>query len=117
MGTVKRRLRMHSLRLGEHPMLRLSAIIACLLATVSGAPAQAPANATAIFAGGCFWCVEADFDKVAGVVSTTSGYIGGGTKEPTYPPGLAGGTRPAPTGGKSRSPPPGRQSQLLRAGL
>lgn len=40
--------------------------------------------ATAIFAGGCFWCVESDFDKVSGVVSTVSGYTGGTTSNPTY---------------------------------
>ncbi|MEQ9314892.1 MAG: peptide-methionine (S)-S-oxide reductase MsrA [Henriciella sp.] len=39
---------------------------------------------TAIFAGGCFWCVEADFDKVDGVVATVSGYTGGTTEDPTY---------------------------------
>ncbi|MGB2176902.1 MAG: peptide-methionine (S)-S-oxide reductase MsrA [Hyphomonas sp.] len=39
---------------------------------------------TAVFAGGCFWCVEADFDKVDGVVSTISGYTGGTVANPTY---------------------------------
>jgi peptide-methionine (S)-S-oxide reductase len=48
-------------------------------AAKSGAP-----TATAIFAGGCFWCTEADFDKVEGVISTTSGYTGGRTPNPTY---------------------------------
>ena len=38
----------------------------------------------AIFAGGCFWCVEKDFDHVAGVVETVSGYIGGRFRNPTY---------------------------------
>jgi peptide-methionine (S)-S-oxide reductase len=49
------------------------------------AAAQAPAApAKATFAGGCFWCVESDFDKVDGVISTTSGYTGGKTANPTY---------------------------------
>lgn len=39
---------------------------------------------TAIFAGGCFWCMEPPFDALDGVVSTTSGYTGGQTKNPTY---------------------------------
>jgi len=38
----------------------------------------------AIFAGGCFWCTEADFDKVPGVLSTTSGYIGGSKVDANY---------------------------------
>ena len=47
---------------------------------------------TAVFAGGCFWCTESDFDKVKGVVSTTSGYIGGSVKNATYEQVSAGGT-------------------------
>lgn len=39
---------------------------------------------TAIFAGGCFWCVESDFDKLDGVLETTSGYTGGESTNPTY---------------------------------
>ena len=72
-------------------MLRRTLIAACLLAAaVSGAAAQ-DKTAKAIFAGGCFWCVEADFDKVPGVLSTTSGYIGGTVKNPTYQQ-VSGGT-------------------------
>ena len=47
---------------------------------------------TATFAGGCFWCVEADFEKVDGVVSVVSGYTGGGTDRPTYEQVSAGRT-------------------------
>jgi len=39
---------------------------------------------TATFAGGCFWCMESAFDKIDGVLSTTSGYTGGEKKNPTY---------------------------------
>ncbi len=48
--------------------------------------------AKATFAGGCFWCMEPPFDKLAGVVSTTSGYIGGHKLNPTYEEVSSGGT-------------------------
>jgi peptide-methionine (S)-S-oxide reductase len=54
-----------------------------------GTPAK---GQVATFAGGCFWCVEADFDKVTGVLSTTSGYIGGRTANPTYEQVVRGDT-------------------------
>jgi peptide-methionine (S)-S-oxide reductase len=60
-----------------------AALIAALL-TLAAGPALAQATAKATFAGGCFWCVEADFDKVHGVISTTSGYIGGTVANPSY---------------------------------
>ncbi len=54
---------------------------------------DAPARvATAVFAGGCFWCVEADFDKVEGVLETVSGYTGGELEKPTYKDVTRGGT-------------------------
>jgi peptide-methionine (S)-S-oxide reductase len=56
------------------------------------APAARAGTEVAIFAGGCFWCVESDFDKVAGVISTTSGYIGGTKANPTYDEVSSGGT-------------------------
>jgi peptide-methionine (S)-S-oxide reductase len=46
----------------------------------------------ATFAGGCFWCMEHPFDELPGVVSVTSGYTGGHTKNPTYEEVSAGGT-------------------------
>ena len=57
-----------------------------LVQAQSTPPAKAkPVNAAvAIFAGGCFWCMEGPFDVLDGVVSTTSGYIAGTKKDPTY---------------------------------
>ena len=54
--------------------------------------AEAAAPATATFAGGCFWCMQPPFDKLDGVLSTTVGYTGGRTKDPTYPEVSAGET-------------------------
>lgn len=47
---------------------------------------------TATFAGGCFWCIESDFEKVDGVVEAISGYTGGAEPNPTYKQVSAGGT-------------------------
>lgn len=52
-------------------------------AAAGKAPADTPTN-TAVFAGGCFWCVEADFEKLPGVVDAVSGYSGGSLENPTY---------------------------------
>ncbi|MGM0985480.1 MAG: peptide-methionine (S)-S-oxide reductase MsrA [Pseudomonadota bacterium] len=49
-------------------------------------------TASAVFAGGCFWCMEEAYDKVEGVRATTSGYSGGHTEDPTYEQVTAGGT-------------------------
>lgn len=54
--------------------------------------ASADGLAMAIFAGGCFWCMEPPFDKVDGVLSTTSGYTGGQLANPSYEQVSAGGT-------------------------
>src|SRR5438309_5123321 len=63
-----------------------------LLASAAGQGSEAQKTATATFAGGCFWCVEADFDKVDGVISTTSGYTGGQGPNPSYEQVSRGGT-------------------------
>ena len=54
--------------------------------------AHAAANETLTVAGGCFWCVEADFEKVKGVSEVVSGYTGGTTENPTYKQVTGGGT-------------------------
>ena len=69
-------------------------LLACTLSLglLSAAQAQPAAQAKAIFAGGCFWCMEPPFDKLPGVISTTSGYVGGQKKNPTYEEVSAGVT-------------------------
>ena len=62
-----------------------AALLLAALAAGSGpAPSRAAASDTAIFAGGCFWCMEAAFDEVDGVTETISGYAGGTKPNPTY---------------------------------
>ncbi len=64
---------------------RTAAAIAAAAAFLAGSSASSlAASDSAIFAGGCFWCVESDFDSVDGVLSTVSGYIGGNLPNPTY---------------------------------
>ncbi len=67
-------------------MLRSLLAFAALLVAAAPLLAQTPPAgfAKATFAAGCFWCTEEAFDKVPGVVSTTSGYMGGTRKNPTY---------------------------------
>lgn len=80
--------------------LMLSVLSGLLVVAVFALPEQGMAESkmpntateTAVFAGGCFWCTESDFDKVKGVVATTSGYIGGHKNNPTYKEVSAGGT-------------------------
>ena len=59
---------------GQSPSAAVPAVV-----TQSGGP-----TAKAVFAGGCFWCVESDFDKLPGVLTTISGYTGGKTANPNY---------------------------------
>lgn len=82
-------------------LARLTAAALALIATAAcSEPASSPSEAdqspegaeTALFAGGCFWCVEQAFDQVAGVTGTVSGYTGGDVPEPTYEQVSAGGT-------------------------
>jgi peptide-methionine (S)-S-oxide reductase len=84
---------------GERDVTRTSlaaAVAALALAPAAfgggGGGAHAQELKTATFAGGCFWCVEADFDHVPGVVETVSGYTGGTVKDPSYEQVSAGGT-------------------------
>lgn len=65
--------------------------VTLFLSAVLGAASHA-ATGKAVVAGGCFWCVEADFEKVPGVLSVVSGFTGGTVENPTYKQVSAGGT-------------------------
>lgn len=81
----------------EQPARTLSLATASPVA-IGQAPAAGPAaaaggkTAKAIFAGGCFWCMEPPYDKLPGVISTTSGYTAGRTANPSYEQVSRGGT-------------------------
>lgn len=60
--------------------------------SLQGTEAMKNQTEEAIFAGGCFWCVQHDFDTLKGVVATTAGYCGGKGANPTYKEVSAGGT-------------------------
>ena len=69
----------------------LAALMA-IAALLDGQKAQAQEVETLVVAGGCFWCVESDFESVPGVIEAVSGYTGGKTKNPTYKQIGKGGT-------------------------
>ena len=66
--------------------------LSALLLMVAASAIRADQLATATFAGGCFWCMQPPFDRLDGVISTTVGYTGGHTKNPTYEEVESGGT-------------------------
>jgi peptide-methionine (S)-S-oxide reductase len=70
----------------------LAALLCAFAAPHAAAQAPAPKPVLATFAGGCFWCMEPPFDKLPGVISTTSGYMGGKKRYPTYEEVSAGWT-------------------------
>lgn len=83
---------MTSRRIAAALALAFSTLCGSAFAQTAPTPASPGVTASAIFAGGCFWCMEPPFDKVSGVVSTTSGYTGGTKANPTYEEVSAGKT-------------------------
>jgi peptide-methionine (S)-S-oxide reductase len=67
-------------------------LLSVSLLSASAQTAERSTSAKAIFAGGCFWCMEEAFEEVPGVLSVTSGYIGGRVPNPTYDQVSAGKT-------------------------
>lgn len=67
-------------------LLRAVIVLACLLLGAAPSSAFVPEllYKKAVFAGGCFWCMQPPFDKTEGVVQTVVGYAGGKTENPTY---------------------------------
>ena len=80
------------------PLLKVILALGLVIATgvraeAPAAPVTVPAGAaTAIFAGGCFWCIEKDFEKLPGVIEVESGYTAGKTPNPSYEQVSSGST-------------------------
>ena len=72
--------------------IRILTLVMILLWSGSGVVTATENLEKATFAGGCFWCMEAPFDKLPGVLSVTVGYTGGTMKNPTYEEVSGGGT-------------------------
>jgi peptide-methionine (S)-S-oxide reductase len=81
-------------RMPFHDTFKLIALTTAILTALFLSPNRAHAQdiRTAVVAGGCFWCVEADFEKVAGVIEVVSGFAGGNVPNPSYRQVVGGGT-------------------------
>ncbi len=80
------------MRFGKN--IKLLALVAAISIglVAQGTKAKAAETETLLVAGGCFWCVEADFEKVKGVKEVVSGFAGGSVANPTYEQVVGGGT-------------------------
>lgn len=78
----------------RHPVAFLAGLLLLCIGAFApaGAAPTAKSQATAVFAGGCFWCTEADFEKVPGVIRAVSGFTGGTLANPSYEQVSGGGT-------------------------
>ena len=65
-------------------LLSYALIAGCTIASSQGQNSSPAETRTAIFAGGCFWCIQPAFDKATGVIKTVVGYCGGTEPNPTY---------------------------------
>ena len=65
-------------------MVRVIGVLLSALLVLGGSQSVAAAEQTAVFAGGCFWCLEHDLEHLPGVIDAISGYSGGHVDQPTY---------------------------------
>ena len=65
-------------------MARVIGVLLTVLLVFGGSQSVAAAEQTAVFAGGCFWCLEHDLEHLPGVIDAISGYSGGHVDQPTY---------------------------------